>query len=212
MDGASGPPLLLAPCSQQHEASRPVLVADGPSSGCAVGSPTQCLGLVMHLLALFIKPAIAAASLPRKEGCGFCSQRPAGRVSFARRICSWLATLNFFTPIVGVLTLGCVQHVCSQWLPLAARPSGVVRPRPLGRCGLPRVRDLCSPRHRRRWGGRRRCFWLRRSGCAVWPIALFVIVAGGQKSPGGRRRKVPSMHPLPHARGIGVVELQCKYS
>ena len=37
-------------------------------------------------------------------------------------------------------------------------------------------------------------------------------VAGGQKSPGGRRRKVPSMHPLPHARGIGDVLLQCKYS
>ena len=85
MDGASGPPLLLAPCSQQHEASRPVLVADGPSSGCAVGSPTQCLGLVICLLALFIKSAIAAALLPRKAGGGFCSQGPAGRVSFARR-------------------------------------------------------------------------------------------------------------------------------
>ena len=137
--------------------------------------------------------------------------RPVGFL-LPEEIVSWLAPLNFFTPIVGVLTLGCVQHVCSQWLPLAARPSGVVRPRPLGRCGLPRVRDLCYPRHRRRWGGRRRCFWLRRSGCAVWPSALFVIVAGGQRSPGGRRRKVPSMHPLPHARGIGVVLLQCKYS
>ena len=124
LDGASGPPLLLAPCSQQHEASRPVVVADGPSSGCAVGSPTQCLGLVMCLLALFIKLAIAAASLPRKDGWCFCSHRPAGRFSFARRNCFWVSHAGFLHSDGWGLNPG----VCAACLfPVASAGSPAVR-------------------------------------------------------------------------------------